>query len=80
MTSDKTEKTRRLDATILVAPITPDSAGAIPAGRSSPPDSYQPRNSSFTAGMSMSPFSNVERRDLIVPTSSPTDAILHEIR
>ena len=71
---------RRPDATIVVAPITPDSAGAIPAGRSTPPDSYQPRNSSFTAGMSVPPFSTNDRRELIVPTSSPTDAILGEIR
>ncbi len=71
---------RRPDATILVAPMTPDSAGAIPAGRSSPPDSYQPRNSSLTAGLSMPPFTTPDRRELIVPTSSKTDAILDEIR
>jgi eukaryotic-like serine/threonine-protein kinase len=71
---------RRPDATIVALPITSDSAGAIPAGRSTPPDSYQPRNSSLTAGMSAPPFTMHDRRDLIVPTSSPTDAILQEIR
>ncbi len=71
---------KRADATIVVAPITSDSAGAIPAGRSTPPDSYQPRHSFFTAGMSSGPFSAHDHRELIVPTSSPTDAILTEIR
>ncbi|MDB5220251.1 MAG: serine/threonine protein kinase [Myxococcaceae bacterium] len=69
---------RRADATVVVAPVPPDSAGAIPSGTSVIPDSYQPRLGS-TAGMSHPPAFS-ERRELIVPTASPLDAVLDEIR
>lgn len=70
---------KRMDATVLGAPIGPDVTGAIPGGASVPPDSYQPRVASSTAGLSRPP-SHTERRELIVPTTSPVDAILAEIR
>ena len=69
---------KRADATVVVAPLPPDSASAIPSGTSVVPDSYQPRLGS-TAGMS-GPPSFSERRELIVPTASPIDAVLGEIR
>ena len=69
---------KRADATIVVAPLPPDSASAIPSGTSVIPDSYQPRIG-LTAGMSTPP-SFIDRRELIVPTSSPLDAVLSEIR
>ncbi|MEA2747716.1 MAG: eukaryotic-like serine/threonine-protein kinase [Myxococcales bacterium] len=69
---------KRADATVVVAPLTPDSASAIPSGTSVVPDSYQPRLGS-TAGMSHPPAFS-ERRELIVPTASPLDAVLDEIR
>jgi len=62
-----------------VAPVTSDSAGAIPSGTSVIPDSYQPQTGSSTAGMSAPP-AFAERRDVIVPTASPIDAVLAEIR
>ena len=65
---------KRLDATIM-APV----GGPLPrAGElgSLPPDSYQPPGSA-TAGMSHSPPT---MRELIVPSASPTEAILVEIR
>ena len=34
---------KRADATVVVAPLTPDSADAIPSGTSVLPDSYQPQ-------------------------------------
>lgn len=78
---------RRQDATIAVsAPaerlqaLAPDVTGAIPGGASVPPDSYQPRIGTSTAGMSMQGSTYAERRGLIVPTASPVDAILAEIR
>jgi len=69
---------KRADGTVVVAPLTPDSAGAIPSGTSVLPDSYQPQLGS-TAGMSRPP-SFGERRELILPTASPIDAVLAEIR
>jgi hypothetical protein len=80
---------KRADATVVVPPLTPDSASAIPRGTSVIPDSYQPRLG-LTAGMSAGPWSPppsartphpfIERRELIVPTASPLDAVLSEIR
>jgi CRP-like cAMP-binding protein len=70
---------KRTDATVVVAPLTPDSAGAIPSGTSVLPDSYQPGLGGSTAGMSRPP-SFGERRELIVPTASPIDTVLAEIR
>ncbi len=72
------QERRRPDATVIAAPRMPDSAGAIPSGTSVIPDSYQPQLGS-TAGMSHPPVF-AERRELIVPTSSPIDAVLSEIR
>ena len=76
---------RRPEATIAVAPIA-DGASPAPAGaRSTPeataaaPDSYQPPLASATAGMSHPPTFR-DRRELIVPATSPTEAILAEIR
>lgn len=70
---------KRVDGTVIVAPPTPDSADAIPSGTSVLPDSYQPHLGGATAGMS-NPPSFTERRELIVPTASPIDTILAEIR
>jgi hypothetical protein len=70
---------RRSDGTVVVAPVTRDSADAIPSGTSSVlPDSYQPQPGG-TAGMSRPP-SFGDRRELIVPTASPIDTVLAEIR
>jgi CRP-like cAMP-binding protein len=70
---------KRADATIVVAPLHTSSAGAIPSGTAAP-DSYQPVLGS-TAGMSRPPHAtDSQRRELIVPTASPIDAILAEIR
>lgn len=72
---------RRMDVTVLgSAVITPDLGGAIPSGASAPPDSYHPRAGSPTEGGNTEALSFTERRGLIVPTSSPVDAILDEIR
>ena len=73
---------KRADATIAVS-LSPVSPGAvdIPSGTSPPPagpDSYQPRPS-LTARASHGTTLN-EKRDVIVPTTSPVEAILAEIR
>jgi eukaryotic-like serine/threonine-protein kinase len=65
---------KRLDGT-MIAPL--PSHGAPPDFGSLFPDSYQPRADAFTAGMSHQPPT---LRELIVPTASPTMAILGEIR
>jgi serine/threonine-protein kinase len=73
---------KRSDPTVVVAPLAPlasDSAGAIPRGTVPPPDSYQPHLATATAGMSRPPSFH-ERRELIVPTASPVDEVLAEIR
>ncbi len=64
---------KRLEVT-MIASLPPH--GMAPAFGSLAPDSYQPR-ADGTAGMSNHPPT---LRELIVPTTSPTQAILEEIR
>jgi serine/threonine-protein kinase len=70
---------RKRSDTVVVAPLAADSAGAIPRGTVPPPDSYQPHLASPTDGMSRPPSFH-ERRELIIPTASPIDEVLAEIR
>jgi serine/threonine-protein kinase len=75
---------RRGDATLVVpsgalgALGTPAALGKGPSiGTIAPPDTYQPRPGAATSAVSHGPST---QRELIVPTSSTTDAILGEIR
>ncbi|HSO33328.1 MAG TPA: cyclic nucleotide-binding domain-containing protein [Labilithrix sp.] len=65
---------KRMDGT-MIAPL--PSHGANPTFGSIAPDSYQPHGDGATAGMSHQPPT---LRELIVPTTSPTQVILQEIR
>jgi eukaryotic-like serine/threonine-protein kinase len=70
---------KRVDGTMIVPlapshmPVATDAMGA----HASPPDSYQPPRTGSTAGPSHNPPT---LREVIVPSTSPTDAILVEIR
>jgi len=64
---------RRADNTSIRPPGTVMSAGVPPLA----PDSYQPAISGGTGAASL--FPNTQR-ELIVPSTSPVEAILHEIR
>jgi len=73
---------RRVDGTMIAAPWRPLTCRPRPTrsaakAMSMPPDSYQPPGAGSTLGASQNP-STV--REQIVPSTSPTDAILVEIR